>query len=171
MKDADGKGSRKLIVPILTVVGERSDEKGETRTTTIIPLAAMRRTVRRPNGVVTSRTTVVPLLSSWERRSDAAGHEERQVFIAPLLSVYTRETGLEAAAEAVPGDVVHRQDMQCVLALSGFHRKSERGVASSWGYVNILLGFSRSGGQRTLRLFHLIPIPLGSTGEKMPHPD
>ncbi len=172
IQDADGKGSRKLITPLLTVVGTRTDEKGEARTVTIIPLATSRRRLTRPDGVVTERTTVVPLLAFWERRTDATGYEKKEVFIAPLLFWYTKETGLETVeGETVPGEVGSTQDMQSVVVLSGLHRKSERGVVSSWGYVNLLLGFSRSGDKRTVRLFHLIPLPFLSARGKIPYPD
>ena len=173
MEDADGKGSRKLIAPLLTVVGTRTDDKGnESRTVTIIPLATSKRTTSRADGVVIERTTVTPLLSSWEKRTDATGYERKEVFVAPLLLVYKRETGFDTAEGVViPGEAGSRQDMQSAVALSGFHRKDERGVVSSWGYINLLMSFSRSGDKRTIRLFHIIPIPPWHLREEIPRPD
>jgi hypothetical protein len=160
LKDADGKGSRKYIVPALTVVTTRSDDKGEARTTTILPIACVKKSLTAPDGTKTESFAIAILGTAWNKRTEATGYEERELFIAPLLLYYQKELGLTTGAEVVPAGENYRQNFQTVVALAGYHGTRERGIVSSWGYLNLLFDFERSGDYRALKIFHFIPIPL-----------
>jgi hypothetical protein len=172
INDADGKGSRKLIIPALTIVTNRSDEEGEYRSVTVLPLTYGQSAWTAPDGVKTERAAIALLMTGWETRTEPTGGATSEVLVAPLLLYYEKQTGGEdAEAGAAAGNANFKDDFQSALALAGFHRSAERGMISSWGYVNILLGFSRSGERRVVRLFHLIPIPFLSHGGKTPSQD
>jgi hypothetical protein len=165
LKDADGKGSRKYIIPALTVVTTRADEKGEARTMTILPLTYVRKSITSPDGVKTESFAIALIATAWKNKTDATGYEDKELFIVPLLFYYHKQTGLSAAAEVAPAAKDHKEDWQMVLVLAGYHGSRDQGVFSSWGYFNLLFGFSRSGDYRVVKIFHLIPIPV-SSGKK-----
>jgi len=158
LKDADGKGSRRLIVPLLTIATGRSDEKGETRTLTILPLTYYQKSIIQPNGTKVNQHTIALLASSWSDKTEATGNGEKEVFIVPLL-LYYHKAITASAVGAAPGQTF-QEDFQIVLALSGFHRSGKAGNVNSWGYVNLLGGWSREADYRVVRVLHLIPIPV-----------
>jgi len=164
-KDADGKGSRKFIVPALTIVTTRADEKGEARTMTILPLTYVQKSLTSPEGVKTESWAVALIATAWEKKTDAAGLEDKELLIVPLLTYYHKQTTAATGAETVPMGSSFKEDYQTVWLLTGFHRTSKEGTISSWGYLNILFDYVRSGDNRTVKIFHIIPVPF-SSGKK-----